>query len=575
MGGAWAYESLSFGGFWAWDPVENMSFVPWLMVVAGLHMLVVYRYTKHSLISTYVFFILAFGFVLYSTFLTRSGILGDTSVHAFTDLGMTGQLLLYLAFFLVVAFTLLFIRIFKKEIPQVQQEEELLSREFWMFIGSLVIFLSAIQMTFTTSIPVWNIILEPLFKKMDWAKLAPPEKVVEHYNSIQIWLGILAAVLTGVGQYFAYKFGKVPSTFKWSTYSFGAALLLSVGISYGLQIDFTHQYIIDFTRVSEKIFFKFPFVSPVYIFLCSALYAVFANLSYLVFVLKGNWKLSGGSISHFGFGLFLLGVIISQGKQQVISTQGVALKEFDSKERAENILLLRDSSEIMGDYKVTYIGTEQHHKNTLYLVRYEKQNSSESFILKPESGLLKGGNLNSNPDTKHYLTKDVFTHVTSIPDNTHLKDSVHSELVAVGDSFFTKNALVVVAGANRQPVLPENTVRDGKLFIGLDLTVRTAENKTYTAQPVLSVDVSAGSLDGIPAEVSALGLSFDIVNLDPQSKKFTLTVHEKELPVDFIIMKAIVFPYIKLVWLGGILTFLGAIISMVRRRKERESDSRQ
>ena len=110
MGGAWAYESLSFGGFWAWDPVENMSFVPWLMVVAGMHMLLVYRYTKHSLITTYVFFILAFGFVLYSTFLTRSGILGDTSVHAFTDLGMTGQLLIYMAFFLVVAFTLLFIR---------------------------------------------------------------------------------------------------------------------------------------------------------------------------------------------------------------------------------------------------------------------------------------------------------------------------------------------------------------------------------------------------------------------------------------------------------------------------------
>ncbi len=101
MGGAWAYESLSFGGFWAWDPVENMSFVPWLMVVAGLHTLLVYKYTKHSLISTYVFFLLGFILVLYSTYLTRSGRLGDTSVHSFTDDGLEPQLLAYFAFFIV------------------------------------------------------------------------------------------------------------------------------------------------------------------------------------------------------------------------------------------------------------------------------------------------------------------------------------------------------------------------------------------------------------------------------------------------------------------------------------------
>ncbi len=110
MGGAWAYESLSFGGFWAWDPVENMSFVPWLLILAALHLHLVYKHTGHSLFTTYLFYILGWLMVLYSTFLTRSGILGDTSVHAFTDLGMTGQLIIYMVFFVVVAFTLLFIR---------------------------------------------------------------------------------------------------------------------------------------------------------------------------------------------------------------------------------------------------------------------------------------------------------------------------------------------------------------------------------------------------------------------------------------------------------------------------------
>jgi cytochrome c-type biogenesis protein CcmF len=121
MGGAWAYESLSFGGFWAWDPVENMSFVPWLLIVAGVHLHVAYKYTKHSLISAFLFYILGFCGVLYSTFLTRSGILGDTSVHAFTDLGMTGQLVIYLMVFLVPSLSLLIGRI--GGMPSPEKEE--------------------------------------------------------------------------------------------------------------------------------------------------------------------------------------------------------------------------------------------------------------------------------------------------------------------------------------------------------------------------------------------------------------------------------------------------------------------
>ena len=100
MGGAWAYEALSFGGFWAWDPVENASLVPWLTLVGTAHLLIVNKNNGHSLLAVFFLAILTFVLVLYSTFLTRSGILGESSVHAFTDLGMSGQLLIYLFFFL-------------------------------------------------------------------------------------------------------------------------------------------------------------------------------------------------------------------------------------------------------------------------------------------------------------------------------------------------------------------------------------------------------------------------------------------------------------------------------------------
>jgi len=62
MGGAWAYEALSFGGYWAWDPVENMSLVPWLILLAALHCNAVATSTGYSTRSTYLFYILTFVF---------------------------------------------------------------------------------------------------------------------------------------------------------------------------------------------------------------------------------------------------------------------------------------------------------------------------------------------------------------------------------------------------------------------------------------------------------------------------------------------------------------------------------
>lgn len=568
MGGAWAYESLSFGGFWAWDPVENMSFVPWLMLVAGLHTLLIYRYTKQSLISTYVFFILSFSFVLYSTFLTRSGILGDTSVHAFTDLGMTGQLLIYMAFFMVVGLGLLVIRLVKKQIPQDQKEEELWSREFWMFIGTLVILLSAVQMTFTTSIPVWN--------KLFGLKLAPPENVIEHYNAIQIWLAILAAGLTAIIQFFAYRIGKIPSTAKWAAYSFGLSLVLAILFAYLLKIDFTHQHLINLTKLSDALFIKFPFLSTHFMFLLASLYAAIANLAYLFMVIKGNFKLSGGSITHFGFGLFLVGVIISQGKKEVISINNSGIdfgKEFKANEKNENILLLKDSSIQMGEYLVTYKGSEERKPDNYFIVDYVKKNKdgkeTERFTLKPNAQVNPNMGLIANPDTKHYLSKDVFTHVTSIPDNTKLKDSLMVAEMAPGDTFYTSSSYIVFKSLNPQPSLPADFDKQGKLVAGIELTANTLEGKEYLITPVFVIDMAAGNeISSIPSEVTDLGLTIDVRRIDPQTKKVSLEIHEKEKPSDFIIMKAIIFPYINLVWLGGIITFLGALVSMWRRMGE-------
>jgi cytochrome c-type biogenesis protein CcmF len=197
MGGKWAYESLSFGGYWAWDPVENASLVPWLILIAGLHCMAIYNATGNSLKAAFVFIILANAFVLYSTFLTRTGILGDTSVHSFTEAGMAMNILIGLfAFAIPIPMFILFFKN-HKQMPSVYKEENISSREFWMFIGSLIIFLSALFIIAVTSVPVYNKIFN--------TNIADPQDREFTYNKVMVLVAVIIGLLTAASQYFKYK----------------------------------------------------------------------------------------------------------------------------------------------------------------------------------------------------------------------------------------------------------------------------------------------------------------------------------------------------------------------------------
>jgi cytochrome c-type biogenesis protein CcmF len=161
MGGYWAYKTLGWGGYWAWDPVENTSLVPWLATVALVHgMFLQKAREKHRKINI-ILAILAFCCILYGTFLTRSGVLADFSVHSFIDLGITGWLVAIIVVFLVGGLGLLAFR--WKEIPVVsdldaetgkEKEEPFLSRSV-LFILSVTLFsASGLVILLGTSAPI-------------------------------------------------------------------------------------------------------------------------------------------------------------------------------------------------------------------------------------------------------------------------------------------------------------------------------------------------------------------------------------------------------------------------------------
>lgn len=547
MGGAWAYEALSFGGFWAWDPVENASLVPWLTLVGAAHVMLIQKNKGGSLLTTFFLTLITFIFILYSTFLTRSGVLGETSVHSFTDMGMSGQLLVYLLFFVFLSIFLVVKNL--KKMPKQENEDNLWSREFWMFIGALVLFISSFQITVTTSIPVINKVLGTNF--------APPLNPIEHYNSWQVPFAIIIALLIAVGQFFKYKKTDSKEFVRKITFSFAISLFASVAIAAALQI-LNLNYVL--------------------LLLCS-LFAVIANADYMLRILKGKIRLAGASIAHIGFGMILLGALISTSKQEVISrnTSGIDITSLGEKfSNNDNIMLNLNDTLRMGDYFVTFTGKRKEGVNIYYEVQYFTQLKDGSykyeFTLNPlVQTNPRMGNV-AEPDTRHFLHKDIYTHVTYADleqveekdKNEYLEPKEHK--IQIGDTIFASNSILVLKEITSLIDREKYNLNETDIAVQANITLYDILNNTYSAQPIFAV--KNNFVTPIPVELEELGLKISFDKVDPETGDLHFSISEKRgIRSEFIIMKAIVFPFINILWTGCILLIIGTVLAIVHRIK--------
>jgi len=544
MGGAWAYEALSFGGFWAWDPVENASLVPWLIMVAGGHLMLVNKKKPQSILLTFLFVFLSFSLVLYSTYLTRSGVLGETSVHSFAD-GLPGQLILFMSVFVLISVFILFYR--RSYFPKQSEEEKISSREFWMFIGSLVLFLSALQIIASTSIPVFNKIFN--------TEMAPPNNAVTHYNTWQIPFAIIICFILAVSQYFKHLSTDWKWFFKKIAPSFFVSLLLSVVAIYFLQI----KYILHM------------------LLLFSSLFAAISNFYFWIWIVKRNLKKAGASIAHVGFALIMLGALISTGKKQIISvnSSGVNIQmrsEPGIDANAENIMLVRGDTLPMGNYYVSYTGQEKDGINIYYNVEYFlKKNKvyEPQFTLRP---LIQTNKLMGNvpePDTRHFLHKDIFTYV-SYADLGEEKDAAAPKQkqinMMVGDTIFTNNSMLVLEYIDKSLNKEKFNLKENDIAVAAHLQVKTLANSVYYANPIMVI--SGNILRNISDSIPQLGISFNFLNINVNNGSIELLVTEKENKVsEFIILQAIVFPWINILWIGCVIMVIGTVMAIYVRIK--------
>lgn len=108
LGSLWSYSTLGWGGFWGWDPVENSSLLPWLISLISLHIAILFKYLRDSKFLKFYYIVNAIIYIsiIFSALLTRSGILGDTSVHSFSKNGAQLPFTLYIIFlFIILAYS--------------------------------------------------------------------------------------------------------------------------------------------------------------------------------------------------------------------------------------------------------------------------------------------------------------------------------------------------------------------------------------------------------------------------------------------------------------------------------------
>jgi cytochrome c-type biogenesis protein CcmF len=573
MGGYWAYETLSFGGYWAWDPVENSSLVPWLVGIAAIHTMIVQKRSGRSQKAALFLNILAYMLVIYSTFLTRSGILGDISVHSFVDLGLYNQLLLWILTMGIMGLGLFAVRY--RELPTPAHEPEMLSREFMIFAGALLLCAVALVVILGTSAPI----IGRLFRDR------PSSVPMVFYNKWTLPLAVGFTFLAGLGQLFWWTKMSVESVNRVLT----RPIMLAVGstILVLLLTPFVEDSVVPAVLTAAgvpdvvlqaglgSIWGMYGQGVLLLLLLFVAFFALYGNGEVLWRIARGNPTLTGGALSHVGFAIMMLGMIASSGFSSAIG-QGRGVQLGDSR---DNFIVERGQTLVVDNYTVTYVGQDLTNEDR---PRYELDfvdPKGRAFSVAPVVYKSNRDQWIQHPDVTTFLEKDIFVAVSP---NTMLgvTGSEDGGVIALarGDS------ATIGDGAFRVHFLDYQ--------LNLDHDVSSSDSAEVAVGAILDVtDLGTGEVRQIrpvyrigsdrrvrvvEESISDWGIALGFAGMNVDAGTIDITVSGVQTtPPDWVLVQAYEKPMISLVWIGIILLTIGFLISIRRRIAEHQFERRR
>ncbi|HEY3215206.1 MAG TPA: cytochrome c biogenesis protein CcsA [Candidatus Eisenbacteria bacterium] len=285
MGGVWAYKVLGWGGYWGWDPVENGSFIPWLSNAALLHGLLVQRVSGSLRRTNFFLAVTSYVLVLYASFLTRSGVLADFSVHSFVNLGLNGFLLSFLFLVMIAGYGALLLRM--RDIPGPREPLGSFSRESMMWLGQLVFMLMCALIAIGMSAPL----ITRLF--------GPPSNVqTSYYNLVNAPLAVALGLLLGLAPLMRWR-KEDPAVLMRSALPAIVAAVLGGLVAAALGVRQPMPLAVVF----------------------AAAFALAANVMVTVRGFRSGWKHGVAYLGHTGAAVLLIGIVASSGYGRQVQVQ--------------------------------------------------------------------------------------------------------------------------------------------------------------------------------------------------------------------------------------------------------------
>ena len=522
LGGFWAYETLGWGGYWGWDPVENSSLVPWLVAIATIHTILSQRRSGAFVKTNLVLGMLCFVFVLYSTFLTRSGVLGDTSVHSFVDPGMLVYWLLIgmIVLFVGLGAGMFFVR--RRELPKPLIKHNYVSREFALFLGASALMISAILIIVGTSSPVITDILQGKKSAVD----------ISYYSRTNTPLGITIALLTGVAQLLWWTRSEKGEFLRGLRFPAAAGLVGTIAV---------------FAVAGVREVSVVPLVF-------TALFALLVNLQVGWRIVKGNPKYAGGAVAHIGLALMLIGFVgssVYDSKETVSLTQGRSVQALG--------------------YTMTYRGYRLLERER-YTFDVHVEHEGRSFVVSPvmftssySEGIIK------NPDRANLLIKDFYVAPLALEQKS--AGELGSVTLSKGVTKELDSLSITLEGfdiaADQRTAMAEG--KDARIGVRL----KVLRPRLGVAEVVPATIVGKGSRKDAPARLGER-YEFAVGEMRPTGTngEFEVDIAVKDLKntgaaePDVLIVEASVKPLINLVWAGVIILLVGFLITIIRRSQE-------
>jgi cytochrome c-type biogenesis protein CcmF len=515
LGAYWAYGVLGWGGYWGWDPVENSSLVPWLTSMGLLHTLLAQRRTGKFVRTNYFLALISFVLVIYSTFLTRSGILGDASVHSFTNPGAAiyWLLLVFLGIAAIGGLVLLGIR-WKTLAPE-PSGSKILTRECALGGGTLSLLLIAFVVLFGTSLPIFSKTrVEPAF-----------------YDATNLPIAIVMGILIGASLYLQWEEQDWRRAFRRSLRALVAALLMTV--------------VLVLMGVKDVMIVGLAFAS---------ILTLFVNIDIAITVAKGNWRFLGGKLAHMGLAIFFLGVI---GSGKYSDTQHGALP--------------KDSPQQVLGFGMTYLGSRQLPDGKFaFDVRVES--GSTIYSLSPVMFEAAQQGIMRNPDIATSALRDIYLSPVSLEGGAATLEGAPQEItIRKGETLQVGTTKILLTGfemtahgaamsANEMPIGAQLKISDG------------AAEETITPITVFRAN-SAPRYRSVESRLLKSLVTLKLVNVGMGSGGSSAALELQALDSshqqpETLVVEASVKPYINLVWIGTILMMVGFIFSIVNRSKE-------